>query len=58
MEVYNTEDMGRIEEEVGDLIFACVNITRFLDVDGEQALNKTTNKFIKRIELIESESKI
>ena len=57
MQVYNTKDMGRIREEVGDLIFACVNIARFLDVDGEEALNKTTNKFIKRIEFIEKESK-
>jgi len=49
--------LERIREEVGDLIFACVNIARFLDVDGEEALNKTTNKFIKRIEFIEGESK-
>lgn len=57
MQVYNTKDMERIREEVGDLIFACVNISRFLDVDGEEALNKTINKFIKRVEFIESESR-
>jgi len=57
IDVYNSGNVERIREEVGDLIFACVNIARFLDVDGEEALNKTTNKFIKRIEFIEGESK-
>ena len=57
IDVYKSGNMERIREEVGDLIFSCVNIARFLDVDGEEALNKTTNKFIKRIEFIEEESK-
>lgn len=43
----------RIEEELGDLIFAIVNLSRFLDVNPEVALNRTINKFIKRFEFIE-----
>lgn len=56
-EVYKGQNKERIIEEVGDLIFACVNICRFLEVDGELALNKTTEKFIKRFNYIEEKSK-
>lgn len=56
-EVYKVENKERIVEEVGDLIFACVNICRFLEVDGELALNKTTEKFIKRFTFIEEKAK-
>lgn len=51
--VYNGENWSRIEEEVGDLLFACVNVARFLKIDPELALNKTSNKFIKRFSYIE-----
>ena len=33
-------------KEVGDLLFSAVNIARWLGVDGELALNASTNKFI------------
>ena len=56
-EVYNGQNKEIITEEVGDLIFACVNICRFLDIDGELALNKTTEKFIKRFSFIEEKAK-
>ena len=54
LEVYNTKDKDRITEEVGDLLFACVNVSRFLEVNEEEALNKTIDKFIKRFSYIES----
>ena len=38
----------RIEEEVGDLLFSCVNVARFLDIDPESALNYTIDKFMRR----------
>ncbi|HAT4113794.1 TPA: nucleoside triphosphate pyrophosphohydrolase [Clostridium perfringens] len=55
-EVYNCEDKSIIEGEVGDLLFACINVVRFLEVDGELALDKTIKKFIKRFSYIENEA--
>ncbi|MGV1063496.1 nucleoside triphosphate pyrophosphohydrolase [Clostridium perfringens] len=55
-EVYNCEDKSIIEDEVGDLLFACINVARFLEVDGELALDKTIKKFIKRFSYIENEA--
>lgn len=53
-EAYIEGNHIHIEEEIGDLLFAVVNVTRFLDVDGEIALNKATDKFIKRFEIVEN----
>lgn len=47
----------RVEEELGDLLFALVNLSRFLNVNPEVAINRTNNKFIKRIEIMELEAK-
>src|SRR6185312_7834998 len=43
----------RIEGEVGDLFFVLVNLARFLDVDPESALRRTTQKFRTRFEHME-----
>jgi len=43
------------EEEFGDLLFALVNYARFLKVNPESALNKSTRKFSKRFQRIEDE---
>ena len=37
-----------LSEELGDLIFCCINLARHYQIDPEVALNKTNNKFIKR----------
>lgn len=42
-----------IEEEIGDVLFSLVNLCRFYKVSAEDALRKTTNKFISRFEYIE-----
>jgi tetrapyrrole methylase family protein/MazG family protein len=42
-----------IREELGDLLFAVVNISRFMNVQPELALSATVNKFIKRFEYVE-----
>lgn len=43
-------------KKLGDLLFAVVNVARFLKIQPELALTKTINKFIKRFEYIESKS--
>ncbi len=55
-DVYKSNNMERITDEMGDAFFALVNLSRFLKVQPELALTGTTNKFIKRFEYIESES--
>jgi tetrapyrrole methylase family protein/MazG family protein len=42
-----------IEEELGDLLFSLVNIARFVDVNPEEALTKTNQKFLSRFAYIE-----
>jgi MazG family protein len=44
-----------LEEEFGDLLFALVNYARFLKVNPESALSKSTRKFSKRFQRIEEE---
>ena len=51
-----TVSTQRIEEEMGDLLFSCVNVARFLDVDPESALNYTINKFTRRFRYIEEKA--
>lgn len=46
----------RVEAEVGDLFFVLVNLARFLDVDPESALRRTTQKFRRRFEGMENQS--
>lgn len=51
------ESQERLEEEVGDLLFAVVNIARHLGVDAEVALRSGNAKFTRRFEFIESRVK-
>jgi tetrapyrrole methylase family protein/MazG family protein len=55
-QAYESMDMQKTEEELGDLLFAIVNVSRFLKIEPELALTKTINKFIKRFEYIETKS--
>ncbi len=48
-----SKNLEKIEEEFGDLLFAMVNVARFLKIDPENALRKATNKFIKRFRQME-----
>jgi tetrapyrrole methylase family protein/MazG family protein len=49
-----TGDKARIEDELGDVIFAVVNLGRFLGVEAEVALNGTSNRFVRRFQLMEA----
>ena len=41
-------DHSNVEEELGDLLFAAVKIARFFQIDAEDALAGTCEKFIRR----------
>ena len=45
-----------VEEELGDLLFSAVNVSRFLKVDPEEALGKATDKFISRFSKVEEQA--
>ena len=52
-EAMQQNDPAAIQEELGDLLFSAVNVSRFVDVDAEQALTASTDKFIRRFEQME-----
>lgn len=54
-EVFRAKDHKRMEDELGDLLFALVNIGRFIEVNPEDALRKSISKFISRFRYIEEE---
>ena len=45
-------DHEEIEEELGDILFTLVNLSRFLKIDAETALTKTIHKFLQRFAFI------
>lgn len=48
---------SRLEDEFGDLLFALVNLARFLKIQPEEALQKTNEKFMRRFAFIEQEAR-
>ncbi len=46
-------DAEEVKNEMGDLLFSCVNVSRFLDVDSEEALTLSNEKFIERYVTVE-----
>lgn len=46
----------RIESEFGDVLFSMINYARFLNVNPEDALERTNKKFIKRFQYLESKA--
>jgi len=50
-------DKDHVREELGDFLFALVNLSRFLDVDPEDALQLANAKFMRRFQGIETEAR-
>ena len=53
-EAIETNEFDRIEDEMGDVFFSLVNFARFLQVDADQALERTNKKFIDRFTKMEN----
>jgi XTP/dITP diphosphohydrolase len=61
-EHFNTDngtviDKENAEKEFGDLLFSIINYARFIDINPENALEKTNKKFIKRFQYLEQKAK-
>lgn len=57
VEAEKENEKDKTEAEFGDLLFSLVNYARFIDINPEDALERTNKKFIKRFKYLESESK-
>jgi tetrapyrrole methylase family protein/MazG family protein len=53
-DAFETGDRANAEEELGDLLFSIVNVSRFMKVNPEAALEATIEKFIRRFRHIEA----
>ncbi len=52
-ELKEAKNDEEIAEEFGDLLFALVNLARFLNIDPEFSLRKATEKFVRRFQKME-----
>ncbi len=56
-EATKSKNQQDIEEEFGDILFTLVNLSRFINVNPEDAMRTTTEKFIKRFKHVEEQVK-
>ncbi|UEG49884.1 nucleoside triphosphate pyrophosphohydrolase [Ferruginibacter lapsinanis] len=55
-EAIATGDKNKMEDELGDVFFSLINFSRFLDIDAENALERTNKKFFNRFTMMEEEA--
>jgi XTP/dITP diphosphohydrolase len=55
-EVDTNASKEKMEGEFGDVLFSLINYARFMEINPEDALEKTNKKFIKRFQYLESEA--
>ncbi len=53
----DNKNQDAIEDEFGDVLFSLINYARFLDINPENALERTNKKFIKRFQYLETKAK-
>ena len=51
------EQQDAVEDEFGDVLFSMINYARFLNINPENALERTNKKFIKRFQYLENKAK-
>ena len=56
-EEIKNQNPDRLEAEFGDVLFSMINYARFLNVNPENALERTNKKFIKRFQYLEEKAK-
>ena len=52
----NNVSQQKLEDEFGDVLFSLINYARFIDINPEDALERTNRKFISRFKYIEQEA--
>ena len=52
-----SNDKANINEELGDVLFSAVNVSRFVDTDAEESLTDATDKFVSRFKTVEKLAK-
>ncbi|HVA98753.1 MAG TPA: MazG nucleotide pyrophosphohydrolase domain-containing protein, partial [Bacteroidia bacterium] len=55
-EVSKNKSKEKMEAEFGDVIFSLINYARFMEINPEDALEKTNRKFINRFQYLEKEA--
>jgi len=55
-EVHKSGDKEKVFYEMGELLFSVVNVSRKVGVEPEEALNRATEKFMRRFALLEKEA--
>ena len=50
------KDKDKMQDEFGDVLFSLINYARFLDINPEEALERTNKKFISRFQYLESKA--
>jgi XTP/dITP diphosphohydrolase len=56
-ELNNGQEIDKMEDEIGDLLFSVINAARLYNVEPETALERTNRKFIQRFNYLESRAK-
>ena len=56
-EEIKNQNSDRLEAEFGDVLFSMINYARFLNINPENALERTNKKFIKRFQYLEEKAK-